>query len=281
MTIFLDIAKPYMIEMIKEIRDKSVSADKSTTNALLGWISLGRDEELSKAKRDLADRLLIDLDSLKDQKDDAATYESLKKLVNDCKVAAAKKSKEKNYDEGKFGPRMLRALQLLDNLFNKIKEAKLLDISHDEEPLNLFRYYAACYYAQKINDAHRISGISKLAQNPKLTTFSQLSESKEQAIIKTLAECELDLGTLDTQHVDYEETKKKRVLEWLDKLERANKKLCEEHGSTVSIPITFALFSTINIALPTLQPDSGFLEECIQKAKKSIDPEYTSALVLS
>ncbi|WED42785.1 hypothetical protein [Legionella cardiaca] len=280
MTVFLDIVKPYIVEMIKDIRDKSVSADNSTSNTILGWMSLGRDDELSKAKRDLADKLLIALDKFANEDSDKLTYENLRALLIKCKSDAAQKAKEKNYDEGKFGPRMKRTIDLLDNLFAKFTEVKLLDIPHDDEPLNVFRYYAASYYAQKIHDGHRISGVSKLAQNPKLTTFSALSDSKEKLIIKTLNECESDLTTLDEKHVDIKENKKKRVLEWLDKLERANYELCTMHGSTISIPITFAFFSTINIALPTLHPDSGFLEECIKKAKNEIDPEYTSSLVL-
>ncbi|KTD20886.1 coiled-coil protein [Legionella lansingensis] len=277
MTIFLDIVKPYLKEKIKRIRDHSVAADRCMTNTLLSWVSLGRDEELSKAKRDLADQLLVKLESAQDKESDEKTFEHLMELLNDCKGAAAKKSKEKKYnDEGHFGPAMGNVIQQLEKVYRKFNESNLLDFPNDDEPLNLFRYFAALYYAQKIDDGYKISGLGKIAQNPKLTSFSELSEQKEQLIMKTLEECERDLGTLDSQHEDYPTTKKSRVWDWLDKLERANKELCEKHGSTLSLPITFALFSTINIQLPTLHPESGFLEECIIKAKKAIDPEHKS-----
>ncbi|ASQ47372.1 hypothetical protein [Legionella clemsonensis] len=280
MTIFLDITKPILKEAITAIRDKSVSADKSTANTLLNWISLGRDGELSKSKRDLADELLIKLHDLQHKEDDAATFEALKNLLLECKKEAAKKSREKNYGEGKFGPRMQKVILLLENLYEKLKEAKITDTPHDNEPLNCFRFYAARYYAQKIHDSHNISAFGRFLQNPKLTYFVKLAEEKEALIVTILQACEKDLGTLDVEHDEYETTKKSRVLEWLSKLERANVDLCEKYGSTLSIPVSIALFSTINISLPTLQPDSGFLETCIRSAMDEIDPKYSTSLAL-
>ncbi|OCH98986.1 hypothetical protein A8135_09540 [Legionella jamestowniensis] len=280
MTIFLDVIKPILKEAITTIRDKSVSADKSTTNTLLSWISLGRDEDLSKSKRNLADDLLIKLHELENKENDAATFQALKNLLTECKKEAAKKSKEKNYDEGKFGPRMQKVILLLDDLYEKLNKAKITDIPHDNEPLNRFRFYAARYYSQKIYDAYNLSFFARFIQNPKLTYFVKLAEEKETLIVTMLQGCEKDLGTLDVEHEEYENTKKSRVLEWLSKLERANEELCSKYGSTISIPIGLTIFSTINVSLPTLQPDSGFLETCIKNAMDEIDPHYSTSLAL-
>lgn len=273
MTIFLEIAKQFLITEITTVRDNSVAADSSLGNSALSFFGLGRDETLSKAKRGLADELLTTIRNMADKESDEATLQELVAQITKCKKTAASKSDAKGYDEGTFGPAMKEAISLVEEIFDKLKEVKLTNVASDKDPLNLFRYYAASYFAQKIDDARKLGALGSIAQHPKLSSFRKLTAEKEMLVIEMLQACEKDLETLNKELEGYPATRKSRVLEWLEKLQRANVALCKSYGSKISIPITFALFSTINLALPTLRPDSGFLEQCIQSAMHKIEPE--------
>lgn len=279
MTIFLDIAKLYLTAAIKKIKDDSTYADNSASNKFFNWLNFGRDKELSMVKRSVADKLLIHLEQISDDKTDEKTLEQLKKLLSESKDDAAEASHKKNYNEGHFGSAIDNVTLVLEKLFKRIKKANLLNIPHDNEPLNIFRYYIATYYAQKIEDIDKMTMVQKLMQNPKLTSFYELSENKEELVTQTLAACEKDLQTLDAEHRQYKVTKKFRVLEWLDRLGRANDELCKQYSAHFHIPVYLA-FTSINIQLPSLHPNGGFLELCMHNARQAIDSTYSASKIM-
>lgn len=274
MTIFLHIVKIFLKERIKKTRDHSVAADRTFQNITLGFIGLGRNPALAKSKRDLADELLVTLEGTQGRENDEENVKLLRILLTKCKDEAAEKSREKKYDEGSFGPAMDNILLFLEKIHSKFEKYNLLNIPHDEEPLNIFRYYAGMYYTKKIDDELNVSTIGSLARNPKLTCFFELTQEKENLILITLEACEKDLDTLDQKHEHYQLTKKARVCESLDRLERHNKELCKKYSLSSDIPVSLSLFSSLNFRLPTLCPTEGFLEECILNAKHDIDPTY-------
>src|SRR4051812_40313128 len=106
MTIFLEIAKYFIINTLTEIRDNSILNDGGLGNFFLNKIGLGRDTELSKTKRELIDVLIADIRNFEDQENDELTFSRLNALIAQCRTEAKKRSDEKGYDEGALGPAM-------------------------------------------------------------------------------------------------------------------------------------------------------------------------------
>lgn len=260
MTIFLEIVKEFLGREITKVRDTSIEADVSVTNRLSSWVGYGRDIELSEKKRQAATDLLYEFRKMGDESNDLVSCNHLKVLIEYCKNLAKDAGGAKGYDEGTFGPAMLSAGQLTQDLYAKLGKFKLLGIPHDDDPFNEFRYRMAYYYAQKLDDSRTPS----ILNNPKITSSNEITHRKEQLVFKILTECEKDLQTLDIEHVDYISTRKNRVLEWIEKLSRENIALCKEYTSELAVPISLSFFSKVNVNVPSIGPDEGFLEYCLQ-----------------
>lgn len=268
MTIFLEIIKKFLDKEITKVRDASVEADASIGNTVVSVFGYGRDTVLSEIKRKLAVDLLFDFRNMKNKDNDLESCEHLKKLIANCKKDAKKASEDKSYDEGTFGPAMQVAIQLTQDIHDKLAVVHLLNIPHDDDPFNGFRYQMAHYFSKKIDDSRSPS----ILNNPKISSSNQVTKEKEQLVLEVLAGCEKDLKTLDIEHEDYVITRKKRVLEWIERLSRKNKAVCEDHTSTPNVPITLSLFTKVNISAPSIGPDVGFLDECLKAAVTEIGP---------
>lgn len=277
MTIFLEIMKDLLIPRVKIVRDKSFKADESNFNTLLSWVGKGRNPELSQFKRNRADKLWVKLEKLTDQRnlaqeiDDVKTHEKIRILLDKCKEKAAEESKRLHYpDEGKFGPRMQKLIDLTDALFKIFQKHNLLNVAHDDDPLNSLRFFIAFYIAQKEVDVRELGALGKLVQNPKITDIKKIAEEKEALALKILKECEEDLETLDKEHPSYSASRRKCVVNHINELMRQNKALCKQHGLKYNIPMTLSFFTALNISLPSLRPGPGFLDECADNALKEV-----------
>ena len=271
MTIFLEIVKKFLQAEITKVSETSVEADAGVGNSVVSMFGYGRDAELSKTKRECALTLLVQLAKMDDKKNDLLSCEELKLLVGECKKTAKIASDSKNYNEGTFGPAMLTAINLVQNIYEKLAAVHLVDIQHNDDPFNEFRYHMAYYFAKKVADARDDSLYNIVKSNPKVTSSNLVAKEKEELIIAHLSLCEKDLKTLDIEHDHYEETHKARVLEWIDKLSRKNTAKCKEHTTELTVPlVTFSFLGNAKANLPSIGPDAGFLEECLKAAVKEI-----------
>lgn len=270
MTIFLEIVKKFLQTEITSVSETSVEADSGLGNSVVSLFGYGRDSELSKTKRECALTLLIELAKMKDKENDLLSCEQLKWLVGECKRTAKTASDLKNYNEGTFGPAMLAAINLVQNIYEKLAAVNLLDIQHDDDPFNEFRYQMAYYFAQKVSDARNVGIVNTVISNPRLTSTIQIAKEKEALIIHSLSECYKDLQTLDIEHQDYATTRKKRVLEMIKTMREENGAVCKEHSTEIGVPIQLSFFSKVNVNVGTLGPDAGFLEERLKAAVDAI-----------
>lgn len=271
MTIFLEIVKKFLETEITKVRDSSVEADAGFCNTIVSFAGYGRDTELSSKKRQYAVDLLVDLRNMKDKDKDYTSCEYLKTLINGYKEKAKLASDLKNYNEGTFGPAMQAAISLADDILKKLGAVSLLDIQHDDDPFNEFRYQMAHYFAQKVVDARTTSVVSTVMSNPKITSSIQVAKEKEALILRSLVDCEKDLKTLDIEHVDYVTTRKRRVLEKIKAMKEENVGVCKEHTTELSVPVLqFSFFSKVNLNVPTMGPEVGFLDECLNLAADAI-----------
>lgn len=282
MTAFLDIIQKFLIPEIRGIIEKSVKADNSLTNQTLGFFGWGRDKELSEKKKDIGYELLPKIENMEDAGSDAETLQAIVSLLENAKTTAKKLSAEKYYGEGKFGPRMQKAIDFINEAYEKLEQARLLDIPMDKDPLNQFSYHCAYYLVQKIDDTRNASLVDYYTQHPQISSIKKLSEEKEILVLTALNECKESLDVLNKEHPSYEEQRKKRVIETIDQVTIKNKKLCSSHGIQWEVPVSLSIFAALQVSLPTLHPDSGFLETCMTAALEEISaPTKTDVKALA
>lgn len=261
MTIFLEIAKQFISEEIQKIRSDSLAADASPLNTVLTFFSYGRDIELSAEKRQLLDELMPRITTLTDGVDDEASHARMIILITEYRERAAVKSAERQYDEGVFGAAMQNVVNLLKGIYDKINKLDLLNIPHDDDPLNKFRYFASMYCVKKVVKAHRLNLWERLKEHPKVTDTRKFSNRKEDLVREVLNICNQEIDVLDMSHPLYAQSRTKRVLECIHKLIIKNQELCH----AVKVPV-------VGMNLPGAHPSYGFLEVCMNNAISAIDP---------
>lgn len=256
MTIFLKIVKEILHVKIFAIRDMSLNADGSLLNQGLTLVGEGRDLELSSAKRELLENtLLLKISGLVGSDNDMTNLGQLQALIIACRREAKSKSVDKGYDEGASGPAIQKLVDLLQSIFDKLAELKVLNTPHEGDPLHVFHYFLASYCAQKIAADHDLGFIVRLAKNPLVSTSRKLAKEKNDLVLAAIDECSTDLNCLDPKNPGYPAAREKTILTCIDKLRRDNRTLCVDNAKF------FGVF---------FQPSLGVLEECMAKAVTDI-----------
>lgn len=276
MTVFLTIIKLFVISDVKAMRDKAIKADSSVVNKSLQWLGYGRDAQLSQEKINIADDLWTEINKFEGESCDFINYSTLKQKIASAKKIAKEASEKKHYSEANFGEASEGILEFIDDVYEKLEKAKFLNIKYDDDPFHILCYYAAYYLIQKIYDARVASTTDYYLKHPKVSKLKELSKIKEELIINCVQTCEHNLSRLNTKLSDYQETRKVFVKDAIKKLIGENSEECKNHGISWVLPVQIVIFATINVGLPTMSPDSGFLERCMDEALKMIDKKTKS-----
>ncbi|QDP71710.1 hypothetical protein FOG18_03545 [Legionella israelensis] len=286
MTIFLKVAQEFLHSRLNSTYETSIAADNGVSNTVLSFLGTGRNTKLSKEKRQLVMNLMLEIKAMDSKESDEATLEYLKQLLDDKRVENQRLCKKYGYqNEGETGRSLVAIKNFLDDIHKKLSEHDFIDKPFDSaDPFNEFQYHAAFYLIQKIEDVNNQGLIDKLAIHLEISSLYELAEEKEKKLLSVLKECEESLQALGEEKPDYLKWRKRNVIEGIERVKRENSTLCKKYGSRINIPVALSLFSTLNIGLPTLRPDEGELNKCMQKAleqisvKKSV--EESSSLVL-
>lgn len=279
MTIFLELAKIFLNHEIEQYIAASHNADQSLTNRAVGFFTFGycgRDKTLSESKRDIAIDLKNKIEDFVGAANDNGNYNALCEIITAAKTEAASQSKAHRYhNEGTFGPAMQQAVELLTMIYNKVNELRLLNVDHIQypDPYNIFCFHQAHYCIQRLADARKQNSFRDLINNPQISRLGELAQKKESLFLNEIQKCNHSLNVLARDHGDYMLARRNTVLTSIGALQRANEELCKEYGFplTIPIPIPFFMLGALRIQLPTLQPGTGFLGECLSKAKMEID----------
>ena len=233
MTLFSELVKHYLPMKIREISELSVAADRS-------YMSIIRNKGLARAKRDLIPMLLSQLtvlltaeedEEIESIKDDSDTFKSIHDLIQSCRAMAKDKSSAEGYDEGTFGPAMQELIKLTQNIFEKLITLRLINVPFNHDPLNIFRFFIARYFVQKMIDTNDEGLLDRLVKNPKFTDLHKLSEAKMTLVLTTLQECTQALDCIDAHHPLYLEAKQKCVLTHIKQLRWDNRQLCNRYAT--------------------------------------------------
>ncbi|KTD27912.1 hypothetical protein [Legionella israelensis] len=286
MTIFLKVAQEFLNVRLNSTYKTSVAADNCVSNTVLSYLWTGRNTELSEEKRQLLMNLMLEIKTMDGKESDEATLEYLKQLLDDKRAENQRLCKKYGYkNEGETGRSLVAIKNFLDDIHKKLSEHEFIDKPFDSaDPFNEFQYHAAFYLIQKIEDVNNQGLIEKLAIHLEISSLYELAEDKENMLLSVLKKCEESLQALGEEKPDYLKWRKNNVIEAIEKVKRENTALCKKYGSKFDIPFALSLFSTLKIGLPTLRPDVGELDKCMQKALEQISPEESieksSSLVL-
>ena len=269
MTIFLEIARQCLRAEINTILDASLAADQSYVNGTLSFFGYGRNTDLSTAKRQLLGELLNQINTPFDvEKSDERCIMQLHGLITACRRQIIAKSTEHDYGDGAAEPALQGLHGLLQEIFDKLTALDLLDIPHDTDPFNGFRYYIAYYSANKIIQTYKTSGLGLLLENPQISITRTLALEKENIIVASLNNCKRLLNAVNPMRRNYQQIRSQLKLNEIRELQRANLNIYTLHG--VKPGISFGLGFLGVAALPTVQAAGGSLDEALRQATAEI-----------
>ena len=263
MTIFLDVAKIIIRDKIKAIQTASKESDASIFQTTLMRAQLGRDLGVSAAKRERLDSLSTQIASISDQTNDADTLTLLKQMVQDSLITVKEVASAAGYLRGNTESELERLCTILDTIYRALGILDICNIHRDTDPLNIFRYYAAIYFARKIVINESPTTVDVIKAHVKILSTTPFFSAQENLVITTLKECTRDVSALSSSHEGYTLSKKQFVLASIETLRRANERLISATLGRASF------FATV------LSPDDGILLECMDHAQLKINPVLT------
>lgn len=282
MTIFLELAKQYLIPKIEEIHKASVKADLSLLNSIRGFFHVERNSELSNIKQELILGLIKEIKDLENQTNDAATCAHIKIIIANCLDDMSKARKEKNnYPEGETEKSIRKLDTLIDFIFKKLSNLQVLDIPHDKDPLNCFRHYIALYCTHKIieeqneNPSQAINIIQAIIKDPHLSKSRMLAKIKDDIIMGVMEDktpsiiqlCMDELAALKPKMDTLAQKRNTIVIQFMNQFQNQNLELYRKNGIDIGVP------PQCDFAPPPLteiKNGGGFLGECLRRATVEI-----------
>ncbi|GGI86843.1 hypothetical protein [Legionella impletisoli] len=268
MTIFLILAKKIILAELKELRNQSIGSDQSLPNRVFSTFWLGRDAEVSDAKRDILDELIQNIRSFKPKETDEDNLEALLHLIAEGKEMAKKVSDEKGFvNEGMTGPALESLMRLLNSVRDKLQEHQLTDLECKNDPYGIFCFFAAKYLATKLVDDLKKGKVADMLDNPKVSSAALISSKKDLILRRRLLLCKVMIERRDLS-ID-ELSIRECVKSAIDNILADNRTLCEE-GAKVSLPFGVTLFRSLHLG-PTLNPSLGRLAVFMNAAMAALE----------
>ena len=269
MTVFREVARKVINDIVHATSEASSLADTSTTTKFFNLVGLPRDLALSKIKRDLIVSLLPEVDTLVNEKgssNDSAMCARLQILITKCKTDAATAATVSRQNSGSTELALDSLIILLQSIFDKLAELKLLDIPHDDDSLNIWRYYVALYYAQKIAANRDPSLWGHIVAYPNLASKIELTEKQDALLIESFKTCTNDISIIDKfapkkddlDYAKYQEMRRSHVYLSVYKLQQENKEICDAYTPTA--------------LLAFLDPNDRILVKCLETTIEELEP---------
>ncbi|MBA4697438.1 MAG: hypothetical protein H2069_08655 [Legionella sp.] len=279
MTIFVDVILEQLEQEIAKIKTTSLSDDHSFGNRALSKCTnkaFGRNLSLAEIKRSLADNLLKDLLSLKEQAieknlKDERVYEKMREKILNCRREGAQKSADFASREGNFGLKLNKMSLFLDTAFDKLKEVDLLNIPHDDDPLNIFRYHASIYYRDKIFASVKEINLTQSVSNLTRHGFMRgniVGSAKDKLLCLTIQRC---IQTFDelSEEKRHDPAVRARYLDMhLKLLEEENNQLCKRNALIRHVGFGYNLLGRFYMEVPNARPGVGQLGACIKSTRE-------------
>lgn len=258
MTIFLEIAKQFLIAEVKKLHDVSVTNDAGLVNR---W----RNKELSAAKRHLLNTLERSLETARNGENDEANKVMLNQLLQSCLDSMDTERGKyhgllgSNFQVGDTERGLMHLQTLLSGVYNKLTQLKVLETPHDTDPYHCFQYYIAGYCAQVIIDGHN----------------DILVPHQDELVIDKLKACMVELGLLPTEMGEKarEELLLTKTFDQVKATQLANHDLHRQYNIPLAIPKD-GFFAEKTVPYTEVQLGGGllgkYLRACGQELKRNL-----------
>ena len=151
MTLFLNVARDFLIKNIKDLIEDSNSADARSTQ--LGPLAGERTLPLSAKKRDILTDLIKALDALQTTQDDQ-NKTSLITCIETSEQALSDERKKTHHAPASTEESLLNLKAFISDFFQKLETLQLLDKTQPQKPKPIFHYYHAMafYFAKRLSE---------------------------------------------------------------------------------------------------------------------------------
>lgn len=256
MSIFVEIVRHFLVQTIMTTQADSLNADNMPTNAFFTSIGLGRDLGVSEKKRTQLDLLLPLIQQFTPTKNDKGSLVQLSTLLLDCKNSLLKMGAQQGFKKGLSEHALAESIELIRAIYDQFQKSNLLDIPNQTDPLTIFQYQAAFFFAEKIKLASHSGMLQQIVTQRRVTNLPSLADAQEQLIISMIARCKELLAALDKSHRDYDKSVYLIVKSHIEELIRANDALAE------SIHSALGIFERCHL----ISSGSALLLQCMNKA---------------
>lgn len=262
MTVFLALAKRVITDKANAICRASSAADTSLASQAMRFIApSARNDELSARKRNLIITSLAQLDTIDEHQSDASSFVELIAMLKSWVRQEEAISTEFGYGRGETEAGLENLEALLQGIFDKLSEVRLIDISIGTDPLAIVRHSFAEYYIGTITLLRDPSYVVRATMNPSISSKIAFATAQQALVTEALQQCLRHMNLLDTAraHPYYLTNTKEIILFILKSLREKNEALRLSHSKGI-IPGVAAI----------IQVDSGILDRCLQAAEAEI-----------
>lgn len=283
MTIFLDIAKYFLIDHIKKEKERAEGLNKS-------WLwSKTRDVQHSKTKINYGIELYKAIFKLTDKANDKETLDAIVDLIREYQELAKKLCDQTGHSLGEFNAAMEGAVSLVMGIHHIFKTNQFaynvqpqLDPSADPvfdiliqspstryaDPLDKILYYAVFYYVKKYQEPKSLTWFGATMRSIFSTT--QVSKEKADLVQNTIAALKIALKGTERNRVLHRESRKETTLMCLGAILGENTRVCQTHPfrSTLS-PFGATIGGWLDLKLQW-ECAPGDLKEIMEGARNEI-----------
>ncbi|CDZ76318.1 hypothetical protein BN59_00585 [Legionella massiliensis] len=286
MTIFLDIAKHFLVEVINRERKRA----KSSNESYIG--SKTRDLSHSAKKIGLARQLREEIKNFEDLGDDQTNWLALKHIIFKYQKANNTLCQAADFEDGELRSALIDTNALLDGIYFHVFESNnLLNINPDLNPVmsasssstkttspstkysdafDKFLYYSAYYLVQKYRQPEEQTIVQSYWRSLPFSGSVKVGTEKLSLLEQTMATLNTALESSEEDREQYQIGRKGAVLLALNAILGGNISLCHTHSFQPILPVSGIGVGFIELKLPTWEPATGELKDTMTLAYKEI-----------
>lgn len=184
MTIFLELAKHFLIPRLQQVIGDLKEADAGWINTFRKTISMERNQLLSVEKQTMLESLIQKISTIQDADTDEETQENIEHLISTFRQQLLDKSLEYRIEDGgTTEPKLDALVGIVKDIFKSVTKLNVVDTPRNEDPLNCFKYFIGLYFAEKINARVSANLFNTVTRHPFFTNASSLSTATDQMLL--------------------------------------------------------------------------------------------------
>lgn len=264
-SIFVEICKQHLLNIIDTAIDGSSAADQSVQNKVLSYVGWERRPDLAEDKRQYLRSLRATIETYNPTViNDEAALKFFNEQLTLTRRTVITSSKEKDKPEGITGVALSKGLELIPAMIEQLRSTSLLNIPRDNKPLHIFQYYIAHYFATKVVNQIDATGLQQVAESIQLSNFKARERERERVILEIITDCKSAIDAFPLTLFNYETLVRRQITASIERLKTADTQLTTKYGQLLTTA-TFAL-SFFGGA----QPDETLLINLLDKALADI-----------